>query len=67
MVLFVAGVLQPPLHGRAIPFRVLLLLLLDGSRIDQAFCHDGGSCLASHDDRMTTRLRCGRACGKQPR
>ena len=33
------SVLQTPSHCRAIPFCVLLLLLLDGFRIGQALCH----------------------------
>jgi hypothetical protein len=36
----VTGVLQTPSHRRAIPFRVLLLMLLNGSRICQALYHD---------------------------
>ena len=45
MLVFVAGVLQSPSNGCAIPLRVLLLLLLDRSRISRALCHGSGSCL----------------------
>jgi len=40
MELFAMSVLQTPSHCRAIPFCVLLLLLLDDFRIGQALCHD---------------------------
>jgi hypothetical protein len=40
MELFAMSVLQTPSYCRAIPFCVLLLLLLDDLRIGQALCHD---------------------------
>jgi hypothetical protein len=45
LMVFAAGVVQSPLNGCAIPLRVLLLLLLDRSRINRALCHGSGSCL----------------------
>jgi hypothetical protein len=39
MSVLMTGVLQSPLNGCAIPLGVLLLLLLDRSRISRALCH----------------------------
>jgi hypothetical protein len=41
---FAPGVLQPSLGCCAIPFRVLLLLLLNTSRIGRTVCHHFRSC-----------------------
>jgi hypothetical protein len=44
---FAPGVLQPSPGCCAIPFRVLLLLLFDGSRIGRTVCHHCRSCLGA--------------------
>jgi hypothetical protein len=58
MELFAMSVLQTPSHCRAIPFCVLLLLLLDDFWIGQALCHD---CYSSQADcRLHGQMEAGR-------